>query len=347
MIRVGEEGDVGVAQLSDFVFTVAEVLPGAVLVEVNMKGAEAGDVGLWNCHFRVGGARGSKITREGGCADPKGCLAARLALHLTRGASAYVENVWAWTADHDLDGKGGEVYPGTGGGFLIEAERGTWILGAGVEHHVLYQVNIHNARNVFIGLQEGESAYWQGAGNKLLAPEPWGKSLWASDPDFSWCAVDAAQVCPPSQFRFAPFSPLPTFSVAPFEVCPSQLRSHLRSKILTCAVQCRMGLYQVITNSTDLNLYSSGFWNFVAGPSRTMCANDCQDNAVLYQGNSRVHIYGLSTINNKNMIVERSQGSSGSRNGSVGVTATRAANAGLAHDGFKTGIVAAYLRMSG
>jgi len=54
-----------------------------------------------------------------------------------------------------------------------------------------------------------------------------------------------------------------------------------------------MGLYQIISNSTNLNLYSSGFWNFVAGPSRAMCATDCQDNAALYQGNSRMHVYGF------------------------------------------------------
>ncbi len=62
------------------------------------------------------------------------------------------------------------------------------------EHHVLYQVNINNAKNVFIGLQQGEAAYWQGTGNKLLAPEPWTSSLLPSDPDFSWCAPDAELV---------------------------------------------------------------------------------------------------------------------------------------------------------
>lgn len=49
MIQVGKPGEVGVAQLSDFMFTVADVLPGAVLVEVNMRGEEVGDVGMWNC----------------------------------------------------------------------------------------------------------------------------------------------------------------------------------------------------------------------------------------------------------------------------------------------------------
>ncbi|KAK3356868.1 family 55 glycoside hydrolase [Lasiosphaeria hispida] len=295
MVRVGEPGEVGVAQMSDFVFTVAEILPGAVLVEVNMAGGVPGDVGFFNCHFRIGGARGSAART--GCASPRDCLAARLALHLAPTSSAYWENTWAWVADHDLDGSG-ETYPGAAGGVLIEARGGgTWILGAGVEHHVLYQVNINNAKDVFIGLQQGEAAYWQGTGNTLLAPAPWTDSLLPSDPDFGWCKANE--------------------------------------------VQCRMGLYQRISRSSNLNIYSSGFWNFVAGPSRTMCSTDCQDNAALYESNTKMHIYGVSTINSKNLVLEK--GLSGNE---TVVAATRAANSGSPHDGFKTGVVAAYFRQS-
>jgi glucan 1,3-beta-glucosidase len=64
------------------------------------------------------------------------------------------------------------------------------------EHNVLYQVNINKAENVFIGLQQGEPAYWQGKGNTLLAPAPWTNSLLKSDPDFSWCADDEVEVQP-------------------------------------------------------------------------------------------------------------------------------------------------------
>lgn len=138
MVQVGERDkgeEEGVVQMSDFVFTVAEVLPGAVLVEVNMAGKGAGDVGFWNCHFRVGGARGSEVRGER-CERPEGCLAARVALHLRRGSGSYWENTWGWTADHDLDAgvlgsAGGDVYPGVAGGLLVEATRGTWMLGMG------------------------------------------------------------------------------------------------------------------------------------------------------------------------------------------------------------------------
>ncbi|KAK3898482.1 glucan endo-1,3-beta-glucosidase [Staphylotrichum tortipilum] len=297
MLRVGEAGSRGVAQLSDFIFTVADVLPGAVLVEVNMspaEGGQAGDVGFWNCHFRVGGARGSAV-RGTKCAKPEGCLAARLSAHLTEGSGSYWENVWSWVADHDLDeSAGGQVYPGAAAGFLVEARRGTWILGMGVEHHVLYQVNINKAENVFIGLQEGEAAYWQGKGNTVLAPAPWTQSLLASDPDFAWCGASE--------------------------------------------VQCRMGLYQRVSNSKNISIYSSGFWNFVAGPQRQMCSDDCQDNAALYEGNEKFSVFGFSTINNKNLLVERS-------GQSTAVVAARAANPGSLMDGlFKTASVAGYFR---
>jgi glucan 1,3-beta-glucosidase len=98
MIRVGEPGDVGVAQFSDMFFTVADVLPGCTLLEVNMAGEEAGDVGFWNTHIRVGGATGSRVRTS--CAGTPGeCSAAFMMVHLTASSSAYIDNMWAWTAD--------------------------------------------------------------------------------------------------------------------------------------------------------------------------------------------------------------------------------------------------------
>jgi glucan 1,3-beta-glucosidase len=129
MVKVGNSGDVGVAQMSDFLFTVADDLPGTVLVEVNMAGNKPGDVGFFNSHFRVGGARGSKLS--GACQDPATCKGARLFAHMKPTSSAYWENSWGWTADHDLDGSG-YTYPGTAGGFLVESRNGTWMLGIGI-----------------------------------------------------------------------------------------------------------------------------------------------------------------------------------------------------------------------
>lgn len=55
MVKAGASGAKGIAQFSDMLFTVADVLQGCILLEVNIAGHSPGDVGFWNTHFRVGG----------------------------------------------------------------------------------------------------------------------------------------------------------------------------------------------------------------------------------------------------------------------------------------------------
>jgi glucan 1,3-beta-glucosidase len=99
-----------------------------------------------------------------------------------------------------------------------------------------------------------------------------------------------------------------------------------------------MGLYQRVSKSKNVNIYSSGFWNFVAGPTRAMCADDCQNIAALYESNEELFVYGLSTINSKNMIVEL-------KGQTATPVASRAANTGATIDGlFKSASVAGYFR---
>ncbi|KKK20548.1 hypothetical protein AOCH_002606 [Aspergillus ochraceoroseus] len=189
MIKFGYPGDIGVAQVSDMIFTVADILPGCKVVEVNIAGSSHGDVGFWNTHIRIGGAVGSKVETQ--CAgSPDQCKAAWGVLHLTTTSSVYIENMWGWTADHDLDGNNSQTIS-TGRGLLVEATAGTWLVGTGFEHHTLYQYNFEGARNVFSALQQSETPYWQGPGN-TLAPAPWQDNVAPSDPDFSQCAANDA-----------------------------------------------------------------------------------------------------------------------------------------------------------
>lgn len=111
-------------------------------------------------------------------------------MHLTNTSSAYIDNMWGWTADHDLDGEHPQTIS-TARGLLVEATKGTWLIGTGFEHHTLYQYNFAGAQNVFSALQQSETPYWQGRGN-ALAPAPWASDLIPSDPDFSNCAPDDA-----------------------------------------------------------------------------------------------------------------------------------------------------------
>ena len=59
MIKVGNPGDVGVVEISDMLFTSIGALPGLIMVEWNVQAATPGDVGMWDAHFRVGGAYGT------------------------------------------------------------------------------------------------------------------------------------------------------------------------------------------------------------------------------------------------------------------------------------------------
>ena len=189
LVRVGLPGEKGTAQFTDMLFTVSDILPGCILLEVNMAGLQPGDVGFWNTHIRVGGATDSAIRTKCASNDARSCQAAFMLVHLTASSSTYIENMWAWTADHDLDGGGGNTKQSisTGRGMLIEATTaGTWLHGTAVEHNTLYQYNFRAARNVFVGLQQSETPYWQGS-SSLLAPAPWTPSPTYGDPDFSNC----------------------------------------------------------------------------------------------------------------------------------------------------------------
>lgn len=139
-------------------------------------------VQFWNNHFRIGGASGSQVETQCGSL----CKALFLVLHLTSSSSAYVENMWGWTADHDLDGGNGQTIS-TGRGFLVESTQATWLHGTASEHHTLYQYHFRNAQNVFVGMQQSETPYWQGNGGPANTPDPWTPNGNYNDPDFSNC----------------------------------------------------------------------------------------------------------------------------------------------------------------
>ncbi|KAM0714834.1 hypothetical protein Q7P37_009298 [Cladosporium fusiforme] len=179
LLRIGKAGDVGMAEVSDMLFTVSDILPGTILIEVNMAGNSPGDVSFHNTHTRIGGAANSR-TRTA-CQSPTSpCKAAFMHAHLTRTSSSYWENNWLWTADHDLDGAE-PTNIAVGRGMLISAQKGTWLLGTGSEHNVLYAFQLDNAQHVFASMQQVETPYWQPAPR---APDPWTPDAAWRDPTF-------------------------------------------------------------------------------------------------------------------------------------------------------------------
>ncbi|KAH7309629.1 pectate lyase superfamily protein-domain-containing protein [Stachybotrys elegans] len=207
MIRVGRDGDVGSVEITDMLFTVRGPVAGAVLMEWNLHESSQGSAAMWDSHFRVGGNAGSDLLLDDcpartGSVD-RGCMAANMLLHLTRDSSAFFYNVWIWVADHDLDDpNNANAHVGPGGipensmveisvyvarGVLIESQGPLWFWGSSSEHSQLYQWQMLNARNIFMGHMQTETAYYQADPDAL---EPYETGSWPGDPSFDHCDGD-------------------------------------------------------------------------------------------------------------------------------------------------------------
>jgi glucan 1,3-beta-glucosidase len=66
------------------------------------------------------------------------------------------------------------------------------LVGTAFEHNTLYQYSFSEASNVFVGMQQCETPYWQGIGSSQLAPAPWTANSKYDDPTFSNCAATDA-----------------------------------------------------------------------------------------------------------------------------------------------------------
>lgn len=180
-------------------FTVRGATAGAVLVEWNTYQSSQGAAGMWDCHFRVGGATGSDLQLSD-CPKltgtiNKNCKAASMLLHVTALASGYFENVWAWVADHDLDAPPGlnstaatqiDIYAGRG--ILIESKGPTWFYGTASEHCSLYQYQLLKANNVYLGHMQTETPYYQ------AAAQPYAIGMFSEDPTYSDCSSEKSCV---------------------------------------------------------------------------------------------------------------------------------------------------------
>ncbi|KAH7071790.1 LysM domain-containing protein [Paraphoma chrysanthemicola] len=197
MITVGS-GEKGTVEMQNLMFTSRGALPGLVLVQWNIKAAEQGSAGMWDCHFRVGGAAGTELTRadcprlSGGVKSK--CIAANMLMLVTGNSNGYFENVWGWVGDHDIDfnsqGLDGQIDIFVGRGFLIIGDGGGLVFrGTASEHSVLYQYNIVNAKNVYLSIIQTESPYFQGS-RLYQAPTPFRSPQWVGDPVFDMCGED-------------------------------------------------------------------------------------------------------------------------------------------------------------
>ncbi|UJR24804.1 hypothetical protein I4U23_006179 [Adineta vaga] len=189
---IGQQGQTGNVQIVDMLFSHKGPVPGAIMMQWNLKSTCAGKSGLWSTHFRTGGAKGTdqsplncmKLT---GAHKRPECQGAFLQLHITSRTSLYMENVWLWVADHNLD------YPDhsqidifNARTILVESEGPLWMYGTSAEHSVFYQYQFLNAKNIFLGQAQTESAYFQ---SEPPAPEPFTSLAAWSDPVFDECTA--------------------------------------------------------------------------------------------------------------------------------------------------------------
>jgi hypothetical protein len=190
---VGQQGQSGNVQIVDILFSQRGPVPGAIMLQWNLQSTCPGKSGLWSTHFRTGGAKGTnqstsnclKLTEA--IKRPE-CQGAFLQMHITPLSSLYMENTWLWTADHNLDYPDhSEIDIFNARTILIESQGPVWMYGTAAEHSILYQYHFVNAKNIFIGQAQTESAYFQ---SNPPAPQPYTSLPAWSDPVFDSCPTN-------------------------------------------------------------------------------------------------------------------------------------------------------------
>ncbi|KII88660.1 glycoside hydrolase family 55 protein [Plicaturopsis crispa FD-325 SS-3] len=188
VVQVGASGSTGIVEITDMIFKTIGTTPGAIVVEWNVQepaGQQAG-AGTWDSHIILGGAAGTNL-QNAQCpsgSNNDACMAAFLSLHLTAQSTAYLEGMWVWTADHDLDtGSSPQITLFSGRGILSESAGPVWLIGTGEsEHHTLYQYNLVNAKNHYMGLIQTETPYYQPI---PATPDPFTINSAYHDPTFA------------------------------------------------------------------------------------------------------------------------------------------------------------------
>ncbi|KAM7191243.1 glucan-beta-glucosidase [Naviculisporaceae sp. PSN 640] len=278
MVKVGNRGDIGTMEITDILFSVRGATAGAIMVEWNVAESKPGAAGMWDAHFRVGGAKGSDLDFEH-CAKftaSDNCIAATLLFHVTRQASGYFENVWVWLADHDND-KSIYKQPDSSSTqislfgarcMLVESQGPAWFYGGGSEHCVLYNYMLSGAKDIYMGHIQTESPYFQ-----PKPPAPWPFDVapsYPNDPDFSNCQPTA-------------------------EVWDEQ---------------CRYAWGLLIINSTDVTIHSAGLYSFFNEYYQDCIdTNNCQSKVLRVAGSTGVAIFNLFTV----AIVEMANGIDGTK----------------------------------
>ena len=192
---------------------------------------------------------------------------------------------WLWTADHDIeDGQLRQITIFNGRGLYIDATAGPlWLWGTAVEHHVLYEYQLNNAKNIFMGEIQTETAYYQ--------PNP-----------------DATIPFPAEAAWSDPVFPAECYAENGF------VGRNYTGDASTFNNPCDGWGLRVLGSSSDILVYGAGLYSFFAN-NDVLCAQNstnpgCQDGVFEVQEGASVSVYGLNTIGVKSM-VDLTDGSGG------------------------------------
>ncbi|KXJ84885.1 pectate lyase superfamily protein-domain-containing protein [Microdochium bolleyi] len=194
-VRVGQPGEQGIVEMQGLTFISQGPAVGAVLLEWNIHEAGQGSAGLWDSHVQVGGSKGTMLDAgqclAGAAASDSDCIGAALMVHVTASASAYMENVWLWVADVDIDDADAPMLDVKAGrGILVEGVQGpTWLYALAAAHATLYQAQLVEARNVaVVGLRTTTPP----SQPVPPPPGPFVDSYFAQDPDYDTICAKGA-----------------------------------------------------------------------------------------------------------------------------------------------------------
>ncbi|KAL1866046.1 hypothetical protein Daus18300_006947 [Diaporthe australafricana] len=289
VVQVGKPGDSGYIEWSDMIVSTQGSTSGAVLIEYNLSGCSGCQEpsGMWDVHIRVGGFAGSQLQVADCPKTPDQlnsinayCIAAYMGMHITAQANdLYMENNWNWVADHDIEDPASTQITVYGGrGLLIESEAGRiWTVASGVEHWVLYQYQLVNTQNIWMGQIQTETPYFQ---PNPPAPYPFNNvQTNLHDPDFTSDCADLQQGYIPGSNITAP---------------------------------CGMAWGLRIIDSSNVVIYGAGLYSFFNNYNTTCSSGPknlqrrCQSRIAWVEDNTgaseNVTIYDLNTIGTISMV---------------------------------------------
>nr|POE62741.1 glucan 1,3-beta-glucosidase [Quercus suber] len=262
VVQIGNAGQSGSIEWSDMIVSTKGAQAGAILIQYNLASPAGTPSGLWDVHTRVGGFKGSQL-QTANCptsAPPSNtaCISAYLSMHITPQSSGLLmENNWFWVADHDMDDPNLtqlNIYAGRG--LLVQSKTGpVWLSGTAVEHHALYQYQFATTSNIFAGLIQTETAYYQ-PNPDATTPFPAVSAL--NDPTFTGSAtVQDNNTAIPNRNGWG----LRIVNSSSVLVYGADHYSFFKSYSTTCSAQnsgesCQASIVDLEGTNTDVTIYN-------------------------------------------------------------------------------------------